>query len=143
MEFRKQAHCIYHCLYHIVLPTKYRRQVFNNGVFAYFEFKLKEINKYYPEISLQVVNHDKDHVHFMVWIPPKFSISKVVGIIKANTSKGMKKKFDYLKKLYHGSDGIWSEGYCVSTVGVNEDIIRQYIENQGKEDTGQAKLELG
>ena len=55
----------------------------------------------------------------------------------------MKKKFDYLKKLYHGSDGIWSEGYCVSTVGVNEDIIRQYIENQGKEDTGQAKLELG
>lgn len=143
MEFRKQAHCVYHCMYHVVLPTKYRRKVFNEGVFAYFKLRLKEINKYYPEITFEVVNHDKDHVHFMVWIPPKLSISKVVGIIKANTSKGMKTKFNFLKEVYWGSDGIWSEGYFVSTVGANEEIIMKYIENQGKEDTGQAKLELG
>lgn len=48
-----------------------------------------------------------------------------------------------LKQLYWGTDGIWSEGYCVSTVGIHEAVIRQYIENQGKEDAGQAKLELG
>ena len=124
MEFKKQSHCVYHCKYHVVLPTKYRRQVFN------------------PELEFETVNHDVDHVHFMVSVPPKMSISQVIRIVKANTSKSMKQKFDYLKKLYWGTDGIWSEGYCVSTVGINEEIIRQYIENQGKEDTGQAMLEL-
>ena len=78
----------------------------------------------------------------MVSVPPKMSISKVVGIIKANTSKGMKQKFEFLKDVYWGTDGIWSDGYCVSTVGINEDIIKHYIENQGKEDSGQAKLEI-
>ena len=124
------------------MPTKYRKEVFNEGIFAYFEYKLKEINKYYPEIEFKSVNHDKDHVHIMVSVPPKMSISKVVGIIKANTSKGMKQKFEFLKDVYWGTDGIWSDGYCVSTVGINEDIIKHYIENQGKEDSGQAKLEI-
>ena len=143
MEFKKQSHCVYHCKYHVVLPTKYRREVFNSGVFAYFKIKLKEINKYYPELEFEIVNHDIDHVHLMVTIPPKMAVSSVIRIVKANTSKSMKQKFDYLKKLYWGTDGIWSEGYCVSTVGINEAIIRRYIENQGKEDAGQAKLELG
>ena len=127
----------------MVFPTKYRREVFNSGVFAYLEVKLKEINKYYPEIEFKEVNHDKDHVHFLVSIPPKLSVSSVVRIIKANTSKGMKDKFPFLKELYWGTDGIWSDGYFVSTVGLNEETIKAYVENQGKEDTGQAKLELG
>ena len=143
MVYRKQAHSVYYCTYHMVFPTKYRHQVFNAGVFAYFEYKLKEIRKHYPEIEFEAVNHDKDHVHFLVSIPPKFSVSKVVGIIKANTSKGMKDKFSFLKELYWGTDGIWSDGYFVSTVGINEETIKRYVENQGKEDTGQAKLDLG
>lgn len=104
--------------------------------------KLKEINKYYPEILFESVNHDIDHVHFLVSIPPKMSVGSVVRIIKANTSKGMKQKFDFLKELYWGTDGIWSDGYFVSTVGLNEETIRAYVENQGKEDTGQAMLAL-
>ncbi len=142
MEYRKQAHSVYYCSYHMVLVTKYRREVFNPGVFAYFGIKLKEINKYYPEIEFKSVNHDKDHVHFLVSIPPKMSVGTVVRIIKANTSRGMKQKFEFLKKLYWGTDGIWSDGYFVSTVGLQEETIRRYVENQGKEDTGQAKLEL-
>ena len=62
---------------------------------------------------------------------------------EANTAKRLKEKFSYIKTLYWGTDGIWSDGYFVSTVGVNEQVIKQYIENQGKEDTGQAMLELG
>ncbi|MBI2337696.1 IS200/IS605 family transposase [Candidatus Daviesbacteria bacterium] len=142
MEYSKQAHSVYFCKYHTVLVTKYRRQVFNKGVFAYFMIKLKEINKYYPEILFESVNHDIDHVHFLVSIPPKMSVGSVVRIIKANTSKGMKQKFDFLKELYWGTDGIWSDGYFVSTVGLNEETIRAYVENQGKEDTGQAMLAL-
>lgn len=79
----------------------------------------------------------------MIWIPPKLSVGSVVRLIKANTSRGIKNKFSFVKDLYWGTDGIWSDGYFVSTVGVNEKIIKRYIENQGKEETGQALLDLG
>lgn len=127
----------------MVLVTKYRREVFNDGVFAYFMFKLKDVNKHYPEIGFEEVNHDKDHVHLLVSIPPKMSVGSVVRIVKANTSKKLKEKFSFLKEVYWGTDGIWSDGYFVSTVGVNEKVIKEYIKNQGKEDAGQAMLELG
>lgn len=71
------------------------------------------------------------------------SISQVVRGLKSNTSWELKKKFPFLKKVYWGTDGIWSDGYFVSTVGINEVIIRKCIENQGKEDLEQAQLVLG
>ena len=55
----------------------------------------------------------------------------------------MKRKFEYMRKAYWGVDGIWSDGYFVSTVGVNESVIQKYIQKQGQEDRGQAQLELG
>ena len=142
VRHKRQAHCVYYCEYHLVLVTKYRRKVFNNGVFAYLKVKLKEINKCYPEIEFLEVNHDKDHIHLLVSIPPKMSVGSVVRIVKANTAKRIKEKFGYVRELYWGTDGIWSDGYFVSTVGVNEQVVKKYIENQGKEDTGQAMLEL-
>ena len=90
VKYKRQAHCVYHCEYHLVLVTKYRREVFNQGVFAYFMIKLKEVNKYYPEIEFVEVNHDGDHVHMMITVPPKMSVGSVVRIIKANTSKRLK-----------------------------------------------------
>ena len=143
MEFRKQAHAICHCQYHLVLPTKYRREIFNAGVFAYFKTKLLEIREYYPAVEIVEANHDHDHVHLLIIIPPKTSVGSVVRIMKSNTSRSMKEKFPFLKQVYYGTDGIWSEGYFVSTVGINEKAIKMYIEKQGKEDSGQAKLELG
>ena len=139
---RRQSNAIYFCEYHLVFPTKYRYKIFNKGVFAYLEDILKRIKDYYPEIDIIEINHDKDHIHILVSIPPKLSVGKVVGIIKANTSRELRNKFEYLKKLYWGTNAIWSEGYFVSTVGVNEETIRNYIKQQGAEDLGQAKLEL-
>ena len=78
----------------------------------------------------------------LISIPPTTSVGSIVRIIKSNTSKGMKQKFPFLKEVYWGVDGIWSEGYFVSTVGINEKSIRKYIEAQNREDSGQAKLEL-
>ena len=65
------------------------------------------------------------------------SVGSVVRLIKTNTAKGIKKQFPFLKDVYWGTDGIWSDGYFVSTTGVNEKIIQQYIENQGREEVGQ------
>ncbi len=107
---------------------------------AYIKLKLKEINKYHPDIVFKEVNHD--HIHLLVSIPPQRSVGSVVRIVKANTARELKAKFSFLKKTYWGTESIWSSGYFVSTVGINEDVIKQYIENQGKEDVGQAKLEL-
>jgi putative transposase len=105
--------------------------------------RLKQVKEYYPEIDILKINHDVDHIHILVVIPPKFSVSQVVRILKSNTSKDLKKKFPFLKKVYWGTDGIWSDGYFVSTIGIDEEIISRYIENQGKEDSGQAQLVLG
>ena len=69
------------------------------------------------------------------------SVGSVVRIIKTNTARNLKEQFPFLKKVYWGTDGIWSEGYFASTVGLNEAVLKKYIENQGREDAGQtAKL---
>ena len=69
-------------------------------------------------------------------------VSKVVETIKSNTSKTLKKKFAFLKKVYWDRKGIWGKGYFVSTVGINEEVIRRYVQSQEEEETGQAKLEF-
>jgi len=122
--------------------TKYRKAVFNEGSFAYLEKKLAEITEHYPLIKFGVVNHDKDHIHFLVSIPPTMPVGKVVGIIKQNTSRELKQKFPFLKRVYWGTDAVWSEGYFVSTVGIDEAMIHAYIEEQGKKDAGQTKFEI-
>ena len=142
MEFKKQAHAVYRCEYHLVLTTRYRRRVFNEGIFKYLHLKLEEIRKYYPELEFLEVNHDADHLHLLVTIPPKWSVGSMVRIIKANTSRQLKQKFPFLKQVYWGTDGLWSDSYFVSTVGINETTIRRYIQQQGHEDSGQAKLDL-
>lgn len=127
----------------MILVTKYRRKIFNEGIFTYFDKRLEELRKYHLEIEFIEVNHDEDHVHLLVSIPPKMSVGSVVRKIKANLARDMKQKFPFLKKVYWGTDSIWSGGYFVSTVGVNEQVIREYIKKQGEEDAGQVKLELG
>ncbi len=142
MEYKKLSHAVYHCVYHIVLPTKYRRAIFNDGVFAFMKAKLLEITKYYPPVEIKEINHDKDHIHMQVSIPPTMSVGQFVRIFKANTSRGLKQKFPFLKEVYWGTDGIWSDGYFASTTGINDDVIANYIRIQGEEDSGQAKLEI-
>ena len=142
MELIHLSHCVYHCDYHIVLVTKYRRKVFSQGIFEYMNKKLAEVTEHYPLIQFKTVNHDKDHIHFLVSIPPTMTVGKVIGIIKQNTSRELKQKFPFLKQVYWGTDAIWSEGYFASTVGIDEGVVQAYIEEQGKKDAGQTKFEL-
>ena len=137
MELIVLSHCIYHCDYHLILVTKYRKELFNEGVFAYLKIKLTEVSSHYPLIKIKTVNHDKDHIHLLLSLPPTIAVGKVVGIIKQNTAKELKQKFQFIKQSYWGTDSMWSEGYFVTTVGANESIIKKYIENQGKKDLGQ------
>ena len=142
MEYRKQSHCVYGTEYHIVLTTKYRRKIFNEGIGQYCSIKLQEISKYYPDIRISDAKTDQDHIHFLASIPPRFAVSKIINLIKSNTGRAIREKFPFLKDVYWGDDGIWSGGYFVSTVGLNEEMIKKYIEIQGREDGGQAKLDF-
>ncbi len=143
MQIMKQGHCAYRCEYHLVLVSKYRRKIFNEGSFAYFKEVMREIREKMPEIIILTMNHDKDHIHLHLSIPPKIRVSDAVRTIKSISGRLLKKKFEYMRKAYWGMDGIWSDGYFVSTVGINEYAIKRYIEHQGQEDLGQAQLELG
>ena len=136
MRVTRLSHCVYHCRYHIVLVSKYRKKIFNDGIFAYFKARDKEITEHYPLIVILEENHDKDHIHLLVSIPPTIAVGAAVRIIKSNLARELKRRFSFLKRCYYGSDGIWSDGYFVSTVGINEEQIRKYIDMQGKEDLG-------
>ena len=102
----------------------------------------KSFQRKYPEIEIVEVNTDIDHIHLLCSIPPKLSVSEAVRLIKGYSAHAMRKQFPFLNNVYYGSDGIWSDGYFISTVGVDEETIRKYIEYQGTVDRGQAKLEL-
>jgi putative transposase len=124
METRRQAHCVYRCQYHIVWIPKYRFKILTEGVDKYLEIKLDEVRKYYPEIEYVERNIQPDHIHLIVSFPPKYSIARVVGIMKQNTGAALKEKFDFIKERYLRTGGsVWSTGYYVSTVGLDEHMI--------------------
>ena len=101
------------------------------------ELKLREITEYYPQLHFKMVNHDQDHLHLLASIPPTTAVGKVIGLVKQNTSKDIRKKFPFLRKVYWGTDHVWSDGYFVSTVGISEKAILKYIQKQGEDDAGQ------
>jgi putative transposase len=137
-DYIRADHSVYLCDYHIVLVTKYRRKVIaNEGVWSYLEQKLREVTEHYPRLQIKEINHDINHVHILISIPPQMKVGDVVRLLKTNSSRNIKTKFSFIKKLYYGTDGMWSDGYFVSTVGINTETIKRYIENQGKADIGQ------
>lgn len=98
-----------------------------------------------PQSSLDMIesghgnpeNIQPDHVRLVLNFPPKYSIAKVVQIIKSNTRKPMWEKFDFLRQRYYGRGGICSAGYFASTVDLDEKLIERYGRYQEKEDLGQ------
>ena len=142
-EYVRADHCVYLCDYHLVLATKFRRNVIvNEGIWSHLKQKFYEVTEHYPRLKIKEINHDINHVHLLVSIPPQVTVGSVVRLFKTNTSRNLKTQFKFLQKLYWGTDGIWSDGYFVSTVGIDESIIKRYIENQGEVDVGQTLFVL-
>ena len=89
-----------------------------------------------------MIGFDGDHLHMVMIIPPKYSISGVMGQLKSQSSSQMRKKFQWLSKVYWKENIVWSPGYFVSSVGVDEETIKNYVEHQGQQDSGQLRKEL-
>jgi REP-associated tyrosine transposase len=95
-----------------------------------------------PGVEIQEINVQRDHVHIMMVIPPKYAVSEVVGKMKARSSSIFRERYRLFKKAYGEKEVMWSPGYFVSTVGIDEQIIRRYIKYQEGLDSGQLKFEL-
>jgi putative transposase len=95
-----------------------------------------------PGVELETVGFDQDHLHMIMVIPPKYSISDVMGRLKSQSSSHLRKSFKWLSKVYWQENIVWSPGYFVSSVGIDEATIKRYVEHQGKKDSGQLRLEL-
>ncbi len=133
MRTRSLHHSTYQHLYHIVWGTKYRRKFLKSYTKQVFLDSLFQTARRYPEIYIQQMNIDNDYVHLQIEVAPSISVAPAVQLLKANASKHLKFHFPFIERMYpEGS--IWSVGYFSSTVGVNELIIRQYIEKQGRRD---------
>jgi len=142
MKFRKSAHAIYKTEYHLVWIPRYRRRVFVKGVREYAEKLFCHIPELDPDIEVVKVNVQADHVHMVVVIPPKYAVARVVQYIKSQSARALQAKFPFLQRVYFSKQGIWSRGYCVSGIGLNEKEILAYVEHQEKQDKGQLPLDF-
>ena len=142
MEIKLSGHAAYRTEYHIVWIPKYRHRILNPGIKGYLERLFPKVMEGLPGCEIVKYNIQSDHIHMVMVIPPKYAVSSVVGKIKGKTSSELRKKFKWLEKRYWRENIVWSPGYFVSTVGIEEEKILKYVEYQGRQDSGQAKLEL-
>jgi len=131
------AHSTYRLQYHLVWGTKYRYKWLKPYVKAELKASFFETVKKYPTLHLFEINTDQDHVHIQIEVPPNIAISDAVKALKGASSLRLRKKFKFIKDMYLDKDGIWSVGYFVSSVGLNEEQVKKYIQWQGKKEKPQ------
>ena len=135
MRIRSLNHSVYQTSYHIVWGTRYRRKYVKEYVKNELRDAFYKTIKKYPTLYIHQLNTNEDHVHLQIEIPPNLSVAAVVQRLKCESSIILKAKFKFIREMY--IDGsIWSVGYFVSTVGLNEKMIERYIANQGRKDKG-------
>ena len=137
MKTKHLNHSTYKLQYHIVWGTKNRRPWLTDYVKATLKESLYQTCKKYPTLFIHTLNTDKDHVHIQIEIPPNIAISDAVQLLKGASSHIIRKKYKFIRELYLEKDGIWSVGYFVSSIGLDEGTIKKYIEWQNKKDKPQ------
>jgi putative transposase len=128
-RFRRLAQTIWFCQYHIVWVPKYRFRVLTGQV---AEEVKNCIRAFSEQQGCEVVelNVQADHVHLLTLVPPKVSISGYVGTLKGRTAIRVFNRFRKLKEKPYWGNHFWARGYCVDTVGLDEEMIRKYIKYQ-------------
>lgn len=126
--FNRSSHAVYRCEYHFVWVPKYRYQILVNDVKKRLKEILVELCNWL-DITIIEGAICSDHIHMYLSVPPKYSPAYVMKILKGKSAERLRKEFPELKKKYWGLH-IWARGYFVSTVGIDRDIIKQYVRNQ-------------
>jgi len=141
MEVRLSAHGAYQHHYHVAWIPKYRRRILRGAIKLFVQEQLPQIQQYHPDVEVQQWSVQIDHIHMVLVIPPKYAVSSMVGKMKANVSRQLRLRYPELKRTYWGAL-LWSPGFFSSTVGLNEAVIRRYVEHQERVDKGQIQFEF-
>ena len=140
MDTENLAHTKWNCKYHIVFAPKFRRQIIYGRLKTEIGRILRTLCER-KEIEILEANLCADHVHMLIAIPPKYSVSQIMGYLKGKSSLMIFDRFTHMKYKY-GNRHFWCRGYYVDTVGRNQKKIAEYIRNQLKEDYQTDQLSL-
>lgn len=131
-EYQSLSHSQWECKYHVIFIPKCRRRTLYGQIRSHLGSVFRTLTEQ-KESRVEEGHLMPDHVHMMISIPPKYAVSHVVGFIKGKSAIHVARMFGDRKRNFVGQH-FWARGYFVSTVGRDEEVIRQYIKNQEQED---------
>ena len=140
LDTNSLAHTQWECKYYIVFAPKYRRQTIYGKIKQDIGQMIRKLCEY-KGVEIIEAEACKDHIHMLVSIPPKYSISQFMGYLKGKSSLMIFEKYANLKYKY-GNRHFWCRGYYVSTVGKNKKAIAEYIRNQLQEDYADDQMSI-
>lgn len=144
-RFKKLSHVVYYHVYHIVWTPKYRYRILQEELRQFTEESIKLLSEW-KHAEIMELNVQSDHVHLVVSLQPKLSVSEYMGIIKGKTAIKIFKSYPGLKKKPYWGNHFWAKGYCSSTVGLDEEKIRKYVkyqeEQERREEAQQSSFEF-
>lgn len=139
-RFRKLSHSIYECKYHLVFCPKYRRRILKDEIKEYVRREIENLLRQKEAVEIIELNVQLDHIHLIVWIPPKYAVSEIMGYLKGKLAIRLFQRYEKLGKKNWGRH-LWSRGYCVSTIGIDEQRIREYVKWQEAKEREIEKLQ--
>jgi putative transposase len=140
-EYQSLSHTRWDCKYHIVFIPKCRRKVIYGALREHLGEIFRELARQ-RECKVVEGHLMKDHVHICLSVPPKYSVSNVVGFIKGKSAITIARHFGGRQRNFTG-EVFWARGYFVSTVGLDEEMVRDYIRHQEQEDERYDQMKLG
>ena len=120
-------------IYDIVVCPKYRFRIFKGEIAEYTRQQIYSLCRQKDLVEVLELNVQAEHIHLVISIPPKYAVSSIMGYVKGKISLRLFQRYDELGKRYWGRH-LWARGYCASTVGLNEEQIRQYVKWQEKKE---------
>jgi putative transposase len=130
-KYRKLTHVVYRCDYHIVFVPKYRFRVLTGAIAELVDRDIRSLSEW-REVAVWELSVQSDHVHLVCSIPPKVSVSQFMGLLKGKLAIKLFKSYPKMRQKPYWGNHFWTRGYFVSTVGVDEEVIRRYVRYQEK-----------
>jgi putative transposase len=135
-QYKRLSHSVWLCKYHIIFCPKYRYKILEGKAEVFVRNNLYQLCGQKDQLTIEEVNIQSDHVHLIISIPPKYSVSEIMGFLKGKIALKLFKEQKELARQYWGRH-LWARGYCVSTVGLDEERIKKYVKwQQAREQKG-------
>ncbi len=135
-EYKRLSHSLWQCTYHVVFCPKYRYQILKGKTEVFVRNQVYKLCSQKDGVAVEEINIQPDHVHLIISIPPKYSVSEMMGYLKGKLALKLFDEQERLTRTYWNKH-IWTRGYCVRTIGMDEEKVKKYVKwQQGQEQKG-------